>query len=97
MEMKLKDAKEREENIERIHNTMLKAFKQDDSDSKQADFAKEYEYLTKMHQKQLSEVVKKYEDQITVLNDKNAFLQEKLDMMSKTYSIYLFSFLLSIA
>jgi hypothetical protein len=43
MDMKLKEAKEREQNIERLHNTMLKAFKNDDTTQKQASFVQEYE------------------------------------------------------
>jgi hypothetical protein len=43
MDMKLKEAKEREQNIERLHNTMLKAFKNDDITHKKANFVQEYE------------------------------------------------------
>jgi hypothetical protein len=33
MDMKLKEAQEREQNVERLHNTMLKAFKGNDGKS----------------------------------------------------------------
>lgn len=68
--------------LERLHNTMLKAFSQNDATAKQADFVKEYEVLNEMHRKEMAEVVNSYEVQITMLKEKNETLVEKLGTMS---------------
>lgn len=82
MDMKLKESKEREESIERLHNIMLKAFKNDPSTTKQANFVQEYEYLSEMHRKEMNEAVKSYEMQINHLKEKNSDLQDKIDSLT---------------
>ena len=77
MDMKLKEAQEREQNIERLHNTMLKAFKNDDATEKKASFVQEYEVLSDLHRKEMSEAVKSYEVQVSHLKEKNNELSEK--------------------
>lgn len=76
MEMKLKEAKEREESIEKLHNTMLNAFKNNSND-KQVNFVQEYEYLTEVHRSDMAQVVKSYDMQISHLKEKNSELLEK--------------------
>ena len=68
MNMKLKEAQEREQNIEKMHNTMMKAFKNDDKAEKESSFAKEYEYITIQHQKEMNDTVKSFEFQINHLS-----------------------------
>ena len=82
--MQVKEAKEREESIEKLHNTMLKALKDNDSTNKQANFVKEYEYLTEMHRKEMNDAVKSYELQISHLKDKNSELYDKVSSLTNS-------------
>ena len=82
--MKLKEAQEREANIERLHNTMIKAFKDDDVNEKEAKFVKEYEYLSEQHRNELNDTVKTYEIQISHLKEKNNELQEKCSSLNES-------------
>lgn len=84
MDMKLKETKEREESIERLHSIMLKALKNDPSTNKQANFVKEYEYLSELHRKEMNEAVKSYEEQVNRLKEKNSDLQDKVDSLTNS-------------
>ena len=96
MDMKLKEAQEREESIERLHNTMLKALKDDDLTAKKADFVKEYEYLSEMHRKEMDQVVENYKTKIQSLEEKNRSLQDKIAMISKLWFASILIILLTI-
>lgn len=82
MEMKVKEAKERELDIERLHNTMIKAFKDSDSSSKQSSFVKELEYLSDLHMKEMRETVKSYEEKIGHLTEKNLELLDRTESLT---------------
>lgn len=82
LEMQVREAKEREESIEKLHNTMLKALKDNESTNKQTNFVKEYEYLSEVHRKEMSDAVKSYEMQINHLKDKNSELSDKTESLS---------------
>ncbi|CAI2383963.1 unnamed protein product [Moneuplotes crassus] len=86
MDMKLKEAQEREQSIEKLHNTMMKALKEDNASEKENQFVKQFEFLSDQHKRELADAEKTYEFQLGHLNQKNNELQEKCTNLTESCS-----------
>ncbi len=84
MDMKLKEAQEREQSIEKLHSIMLKALNEENPTEKENKFAKQFEFLAEQHKRELDEAERMNKVQINHLSLKNNELQDKCTSLKES-------------